>query len=80
MGPWFFILYVNPLPYDLTHSKVYLYVDDTAIAVSHENVQEMTTIPGSELSNADSWLQDIKLSPNLSTTKIIFFGMTPKAR
>ena len=33
LGPLFFILYVNNLPDVLTESSVYLYVDDTAIAV-----------------------------------------------
>ncbi len=52
LGPLFFILFVNSLPAVLSLSNVYLYVDDTTIAVSRDNIPDMVTCLNQELSRA----------------------------
>ena len=78
LGPLFFILYVNKLPNILSNSSVYLYADDTAIAVkgrSNEQIMECLT---SELGRASEWLNEHRLSLNLGKTKVMFFGTGAK--
>ena len=57
LGPLFFILYVTSLPDMLPDSNVFLYADDTAIAVSCKNVQHTVNCLNNELSRANDWLQ-----------------------
>ena len=74
LGPLFFILYVNSLPSILDTSSVYLYADDSAIAVSGTDTDAIVEQLKCELVKADIWLKDHKLSLNLSKTKLMFFG------
>ena len=74
LGPLFCILYVNSLPSILDDSSVYLYADDTTIAVSGTDTEVIVETLKGELQKADEWLKDHKLSRNLSKTKLMFFG------
>ncbi len=73
LGPLLFILYVNSLPSVLQESSVYLYADDTAIAVSGNNSDDIVNNLKDELTKANNWLCEHKLSLNLSKTKLMFF-------
>ena len=68
LGPLFFILYVNSLPGVLRNSSVYLYADDTAIAVQGDNTEEIVAVLNQELLQANTWFTKHKLSLNLKKT------------
>ena len=74
LGPLFFILYVYSLPGVLPSSNVFLYADDTTIAVSRNNIQDTVNCLNSELNCAHKWLQEHELSLNASKTRVMFFG------
>ena len=74
LGLLFFILYVNSLPDSLVESRVYLYADDTAIAVSGNSTHRIIETLSSELQIANNWFRDHLLSLNLQKTKVMFFG------
>ena len=74
LGPLFFILYVNSLPNILHNSKVYLYADDTAIAVRGNNTESIVNCLNEELKHARVWFDKHRLSLNLKKTRVMFFG------
>ncbi len=78
LGPLFFILYVNSLPAVLSQSSVFLYADDTAIAVHGENTDQILNTLNQELQLANTWFAEHKLSLNLKKTWVMFFGTHSK--
>ncbi len=73
LGPLFFILYINNLPTVLTKFSVYLYADDTAIAVRGNNTACIIETLNEELAHASSWFTKHQLSLNMKKTCVMFF-------
>ena len=69
---------MNSLPSVLNASSIYLYADDTAIAISGNNADNIVENLKEEQEKADVWLRDHKLSLNLGKTKLMFFGTNAK--
>lgn len=58
LGPLLFIIYTNDLLSMLKQSTGYAYADDTAIVVSHRNVETAVTIMQREFDAVTAWCHD----------------------
>jgi endonuclease/exonuclease/phosphatase family metal-dependent hydrolase len=77
LGPTLYLIYVNEMINKLKNSKVFLYADDTAILVSHVNLDIAETILQKEFNKLLCWTHDNGLIINEKKTKIIHIR-TPK--
>ena len=68
LGPLMFLLYINDMPYALKCSKVTMYADDTSLAYSAKNVNDIAKVINYELENLRKWLYSNKLSLNVAKT------------
>ena len=66
------------MPYALKCSKITMYADDTCLAFSAKNVDNISKIMNNELQNLRKWLYSNKLSLNVAKTTSILIG-TKKA-
>ncbi len=73
IGPLIFIIYINSLPESIQDAHTYLYADDTAIVTEGEDPDDIAMQLSIELSAADRWLTDHKLSLNTKKTKVMYF-------
>lgn len=73
LGPILYIIYANELITILKNSTTFAYADDTAILVSHENIEEEAEIMQNELNTMTKWCHDNGLIINATKTKIIHF-------
>ena len=72
LGPILFILYINDLPNASTFFTN-LFADDTSLAKSNCNLQELILESNLELEKAQNWFRANKLSLNVSKTKYMIF-------
>ena len=57
LGPLFFILYMNDLPYASKLTQPLLFADDTSIFYSHSDPNRLQSVLNEEQSNFDVWLK-----------------------
>lgn len=77
LGPLLFLIYVNDMV-SAVNCKLLLYADDSALMVSHSDVDIIQDRLGKELKNVSDWLIDNKLSLHLGKTESILFGTKRK--
>ena len=77
LGPLLFLCYVNDMPISIK-GKLLLYADDSAILVPGTDPNIIARVLSNELSNANKWLIDNKLSLHLGKTESILFGTEKK--
>ena len=73
LGPLLFLVYMNDMPSSVSIS-LFQYADDSAILVSGKNVNDISQILSSNLSECYNWLVDNKLSMHPGKTELILFG------
>ena len=56
LGPLLFLLNINNMPYGLKCLKITMYVDDTSLAYSAKNVNDISNVMNNELENLRKWL------------------------
>ena len=74
LGPLLFILYINDFPLALKCSKVTMYADDTSLAHSAKDVNEITSTMNSELEHLKVWIHGTKLFLNVAKTTSMLIG------
>ena len=74
LGPLLFLLYINDLPCVLKCSKVTMYADDTSLAHSAKDIEDITSTMNAELENLKVWLHGNKLSLNVAKTTSMLIG------
>ena len=80
MGPDFFNIYINDLPYN-TKFTTFLFADDTNLLYSDTNLKDLETKANFELDNVKKFMQANKLSLNLQKTNyMILKPKKPKIR
>ena len=79
LGPLFFLLYINDMK-SACDCNLFLFADDSALLVSHEDKVVVENTLSSELVKVSRWLNDNKLSLNLSKTESILFGSNHNLR
>ena len=77
LGPLLFLVYVND-KVSAVNCKLLLYADDSALTVSHRDVEVIQERLGLELEAVNDWLIDNKLSLHLGKTESILFGSKRK--
>ena len=77
LGPLLFLVYVNDMV-SAVNCKLLLYADDSALMVSHRDVEVIQGRLGLELEAVNDWLIDNKLSLHLGKTESILFGSKRK--
>ena len=73
-GPLLFIMYIKSLPDALEGYNTYLYVDDTAILTTGKDIHTIEENLSNALASSARWMNDNKLSLNVSKTKCMYFG------
>ena len=74
LGPLLFTIFNNDLPEVIKHSNVILYADDTALLVAGKTCNEIQNYLNHDLVNVTKWLDNNKLSLNVSKTKSMIIG------
>ncbi len=74
LGPLLFILYINNLPFVIKNCETFLYADDTAIIATGRDEVEITLKLNEAMNAASLWLNNNKLSLNVSKTKCMYIG------
>ena len=74
LGPLLFNLYINDMSKSTSNLQYINFADDTTVYISGSNLDELSHILNSELSNLDQWLQSNRLSLNLDKTSYMIFS------
>ena len=78
LGPLFFILYINDLPFASILTESFLFADDTSIFYSHRDQNHLICVLNKELIKIDSWIRSNKLSVNIKKTNYVVFKSAQK--
>ena len=62
LGPLLFLIYINDLPFSLHNSHVTMYVDDTTMSYSSNNIDDLNDNLNRDFDCLKQWLQGNKLS------------------
>ena len=78
LGPLFFILYINDLPFASILTESFLFADDTSIFYSHRDQNHLICVLNKELIKIDSWIRSNKLLVNIKKTNYVVFKSAQK--
>ena len=78
LGPLFFILYINDLPFASSLTESLLFADDTSIFYSHRDQDHLISVLNEESIKIDSWMRSNKLSVNIKKTNYVVFKSAQK--
>ena len=73
LGPLLFLIYINDLP-NVSNFFVKLFVDDTFLSISYQNLAELRTIANKELKKNYNWLVANKLTRNIGKSKFMIIS------
>ena len=68
LGPLLVLIYINDLPLAVQGSTVSMYTDDTSLCHQAINMTQLNGAINNDLKQLDAWLQDNKLSLNVTKT------------
>ena len=74
LGPLLFLIYINDLHSVIKNSFCHLYADDTIIVSSAKSVDTLISTLEDDLARVDQWLQNNKMTINMTKTEFISFG------
>ena len=74
---FFFLLYINDLPFALKKAKTNGYADVTTIAYSSKTLNELHSVLNAERVDIEKWLQGNRLSLNVVKTQAMIVGSMP---
>ncbi len=80
LGPLLFIVYINSLSSKLDDYACFLYADDTAIVTTGDELNSVARNLENALATSQQWMNDNKLTLNLTKTKVMFLGTTQKTQ
>ena len=78
LGPLLFLVYINELPAVIEHCEVSLYADDTVLYFFSKEPHQLESKLNEDLYNVALWLEENKLTLNLSKTKSMLIGSNRK--
>ena len=74
LGPLLFMIFVNDLYLNLTHSECILFADDTTIYMTHRNLRYLEWCISDDLENISDWFNANFLTLNLGKTVGMLFS------
>ena len=74
LGPLLFIIYLNDFEKCLDFSRASMYADDTHVALTSSNTDDLLTNAHKELRNISEWMRINKLSANPKKTEYMIIG------
>ena len=74
LGPILFIIYINDLPLNLSHTETVLFADDTNIILNASNTKDLQTKINETTKTLEAWLTNNKLKLNENKTVYIHFN------
>ena len=69
-----FLVYINDLLYSVKNAKVFVYADDSSLALQSENISQLTAALNDDLRNLHLWLKGNKLPPNVAKTQSLLIS------
>ena len=73
LGPLLFLIYVSDLPNISKVIQFYLFADDTGIYLESDNLLTLQKVVNRELRKVRKWLEENRLSLNISKTNYVSF-------
>ena len=77
LGPLFFLLCINDLPYCLNKTKPRMFADDTNLTASANSLTDLEAAANSDLENLRKWLIANRLRLNVAKTEFMLIGSKP---
>ena len=74
LGPLLFSVYINDITMSISHCRVILYADDTAIFCKSSDIGFIRNALAQDMETVAEWLRLNKLTLNVSKTKTMVFG------
>ena len=71
LGPTLFVIYINDLPSVNTHSKIFMYADDTALTVSRKETKAASILIQRDLNKVNQWMCSNKLNLNAKKSQYL---------
>ena len=71
LGPTLFVIYINDLPSVITHSKIFMYADDTALTVSRKETKAASILIQRDLNKVNQWMCSNKLNLNAKKSQYL---------
>ena len=78
LGPLFFLIYMNDLPYVSKVLQFYLFADDTSIYYDANDLITLQKVINRELRKIRKWLEANRLALNISKTNYVIFHSPSK--
>ena len=78
MGPLLFILFINDLPLNVTHSELDMYADDTTLTVKGKTTEELESKLNEDMQNVSDWCIRNKMKANTNKTKVMMITTRQK--
>ena len=73
LGPLLFLLYINDLHVAMKHCKVHHFADGTNLLIINKSLKRLNKLLNIDLKNLANCLNAIKISLNVSKTKLLIF-------
>ena len=80
LGPLFFLVFVNSLPFIFNNCCVQLYADDTVFFTSNSNLSQIQSSLQSDFNILQKWLSHNKLLLNKNKSYLMIFGSKHKLK
>ncbi len=74
LGPLLFIIYINDLPLNITHTKPIQFADDTNIFKTSKNITQLFNHVNSDLQILSEWFYSNRLALNVDKTYYMLFS------
>lgn len=71
LGPTLYVIYVTAMKFIFSHVKHYVYADDTALVISHEDLLMASTLLQIDFVTLQKWSHDVGLIINAKKTKLM---------
>ena len=68
------LVYINDLPYSVKNEKVFIYADDTSLALQSESISQLAAALNDDLRNIHLWLKGNILSLNVTKTQSLLIS------
>ena len=80
LGPILFLIYINDLPFVLSHSVADIFADDTTLSTQSKSIDIVVDSLSNDLLHVDQWCQLNHMSINSEKSKVMFISSSHNSR